>query len=166
MEYNFPLRGWPADTKINIDEGINLVYMNTVAFCAEEVRRQQDTPWHVYKMLQAWRFAQAWRNEPLTHGIVRELGNIVDEANDGYRTVGVWVGPEKKTEPINIHYEMDQLLKDQTVITPEIFYYRFEMIHPFVDGNGRVGKILYNFLNRTMDNPVWPKDFFGGIENP
>jgi len=45
------------------------------------------------------------------------------------------------------------------------FYYEYENIHPFVDGNGRSGKILYNYLLGTLDNPQMPPNFWGG-SNP
>jgi len=45
-------------------------------------------------------------------------------------------------------------------------YYVFELIHPFSDGNGRTGKIILNYLYHTLDDPVFPPDFFGGIANP
>lgn len=46
------------------------------------------------------------------------------------------------------------------------FYFDYEQIHPFRDGNGRSGKIIYNYLRGTLDNPILPPNFFadeGGI---
>ena len=47
-------------------------------------------------------------------------------------------------------------------------YREFEDIHPFDDGNGRVGKILLNWHNGTLREPVFPPaDFWGkAIRNP
>lgn len=55
-------------------------------------------------------------------------------------------------------HELAQSAEDQ-------FYYEYEEIHPFVDGNGRSGKILYNYLLGRLDDPIMPPNFFGSA-NP
>lgn len=163
----FPLRGYPEMTTIRsisnpFEDGI-------VAYCAEEVRRQGDTPWHVYKMLEAWRIAQHLKalDYPITHGVIRELGSYVDEENEnGYRKIMVTVGGRIAPTPIEIHARLSDLINRQNEISANQFYFEFELIHPFADGNGRTGKILFNYLLNQLDDPVWPVNFFGDIENP
>lgn len=60
--------------------------------------------------------------------------------------------------------EMFQMLMAlfNRVQTADDWYLAFEAVHPFLDGNGRVGKILHNWLLGTLDNPVLVHDYFGG----
>jgi hypothetical protein len=157
----FPLRKWPHDFPLPY----NATTDDIVAFCAEEVRRQGDTPWHVYMMYNAWIFAMDIH--VLTHNSIRAIGSMIDEANDdGYRNGSVWVGGEEKMGHSAIHAAMTDWLEHQDKLTPIELYKWFEDIHPFFDGNGRTGKVLYNWLKGTLHSPVWPEDLYGGIENP
>jgi len=50
----------------------------------------------------------------------------------------------------------------EDITSVDEWYLAYEWIHPFRDGNGRTGKILHNWLNGTLDDPVLVPDYFGG----
>lgn len=56
-----------------------------------------------------------------------------------------------------------QLIANMDDITPADFYQEFERIHPYQDGNGRVGSLLYNILIGTIHNPIHPPVYTGAI---
>jgi Fic family protein len=90
----------------------------------------------------------------------------------GYRTEQVWIGGSNKFKadyaaPPHelVRPYMDDLLNyvntsgDLPVVTAAIIHAQFETIHPFEDGNGRVGRALFHgFLKRAglVDGGVIP----------
>lgn len=81
-----------------------------------------------------------------------------------YRTVQVYIRGVDwlPSEPDVISSEMTKLLtwytKNKNKLHPLIlasyFHVIFEMIHPFVDGNGRVGRLLINFILHKKGFPM------------
>lgn len=154
-----------------------------VAYVTEEVARQGhdvralDGIQRVRWMLDAWTLALLWHappsgNRPLIPTLyeVIELGQRIEpEINrDGLRHCGVRVGAHIAPSHAKVKQMLGALLERQTDLTPLAFYREFETIHPFIDGNGRTGKVLLNWLNDSLLNPIFPPaDFWGApIRNP
>lgn len=149
--------------------------MNVIEYCIEEVQRQGhytlalDGIERVGWMLDAWSYALKYQGELPTMAVIMELGMKVERQKNagGFRTVGVQVGGSIKPEPVLVRPLLEDLVADLRFGTEREsldFYRRFEEIHPFVDGNGRVGKILLNWLNISLLSPIFPPSDFWGIE--
>ena len=79
--------------------------------------------------------------------------------------------------PEDVEHDMQELLatlqelagKDPLKIAT-YFHVRFEYIHPFADGNGRVGRTLLNYLLMTRDHPPLivydedKRDYYAALE--
>lgn len=95
-------------------------------------------------------------NAPLTQRVVREIHQLVlaDKPRDRgvYRQIPVRIlgALHEPIEPALIEPSMRKLLErfaeDDSNVTCRLarFHIEFEAIHPFVDGNGRTGRLLVN----------------------
>ena len=70
-----------------------------------------------------------------------------------YRSVPVRVGSFHPCQPCEVPFQMEGLirkynedmLKTHIIERVSLFHLIFETIHPFIDGNGRVERLLMNF---------------------
>lgn len=108
--------------------------------------------------------------EKLTEHLIKELhGTLKAGTSDSRKdwfTVGEYkrlpneVGGQETTLPEEVHTKMKELLieynaKKQKVLEDILdFHVRFERIHPFQDGNGRVGRLL--MFKECLANNILP----------
>lgn len=128
--------------------------------------------------------------EPLSKEIIINMNKILkrnttDEDNPRYNVGGFKIVPNKiglinvinTSDPSNVEKDLDDLLTkynniDKVVIEDIIdFHYNFELIHPFGDGNGQVGRMIMFkecLRNNIMPFIVLDKDkpfYMGGLRN-
>lgn len=97
--------------------------------------------------------------EPLTEDLIRDLHRltvqgILPEEAGRYRTVPVFIRGSRQVppHPLRVFDQMatfiEQVARRPDTVHPIVFavqaHIRFAAIHPFVDGNGRVSRLLVN----------------------
>ncbi len=110
-------------------------------------------------------------DKKLTENMIKEFHKTLKDATSDSRvewfnggeykqranTIGSGI---KTTSPNNVEKEMSKLmdwynsLKQVTIKEIIEFHYRFESIHPFQDGNGRIGRII--MFKECLENNIVP----------
>ncbi len=108
--------------------------------------------------------------ERLTEGFIKELHRILKSGTSDslkswfavgdYKKIPNEVGGIETVSPENTKHEIVRLLKEYNAIKKKTFddildfHQRFESIHPFQDGNGRVGRLI--MFKECLANGIVP----------
>ncbi|MFA5792723.1 MAG: Fic family protein [Candidatus Gracilibacteria bacterium] len=137
----------------------------------EIIKKGGKSNQEVINSLNALAYIKGLKKLPNTGQLIR-LHKILlahEPAKHGLRKEPVIVGNAETLPFKDIPKALKELFAwakkmDHKMYPPELafqFYYRFERIHPFVDGNGRTGRLLMNFVLREHKyHPivVWEKN--------
>jgi Fic family protein len=142
-----------------------------------ETKKYQDAMnYAIYEMVKIPLSSRLLRN---THGVL--LSHVRGEnKNPGeFRTSQNWIGgysikdavyvPPSAEYVVDLMSDLEKFLHNENISVPKIIriaiaHYQFETIHPFLDGNGRVGRLLitlYLISSGLMEKPLlYTSDFF------
>ena len=107
----------------------------------------------------AWKYLIFFDNLTLirileTHRIL--MSRLNERIAGRIRKVNVYIGGYIPPKPATLEKRMNTLLKFIPVTGAEIrlWHVMFEQTHPFEDGNGRIGRIVYNFQRVKNNLPI------------
>jgi Fic family protein len=131
----------------------------------KEVLQYQDALWRGYQWVKQ-------DNMPLTTRLFDTLYQVVKQADDGVRRLPgtrlanpygetIYTPPEGEGVIRDKLANLERFINEPSELDPlvrlAVMHYQFESIHPFPDGNGRVGRILnilYLISEGLLDVPI------------
>ena len=150
-------------------EGTQSSLSDLLLFEATQVEKRGDVK-EVQNYVRAMEYGLKRLNElPLSLRFIRELHSILMEGVRGehatpgeFRQSQNWIGPAGATlneatfvpppvpEMSECLNQLENFLHSDTELPPLVqaamVHYQFETIHPFLDGNGRIGRLLVTLL--------------------
>lgn len=132
---------------------------------AKEVLHYKEAMWYGYNKLD--------KNYPLTVNLFIDLFRIVKQRDDGIRKLPgtvlrnsmnevVYTPPDNADDIMRLLSNLERYINTSDdgidpLIKLAVIHYQFECIHPFPDGNGRVGRIinvLYLIQEKLLSFPI------------
>ena len=139
-----------------------------IEWACKECEKQEVGPLYVFNILVGVEFIHSLQYlgindllnlasivEPKTKGKFREIP-VTNRKT--LQVIGIdWIYIDRAI--INLLTAINRYHSNPYLLNPEDTYKEFERIHPFIDGNGRVGAIIYNWMKRSLFNPLPSPEF-------
>ncbi len=141
-------------------EQLNILLEENMVVGEHSINDVQET----INSLELFDFVIETLNEKLTHRLIREYHSILKKntSDENYGFVGVYKKIPNKLRNVDIKlaepHEVEELIEkllDKKIETLEDiadFHQQFEHIHPFQDGNGRIGRFI--ILRQCLENNI------------